>query len=555
VIELLSKRPTVSSRRPETGSTKWQLSNWHRFLPYLGGAAALILFATALVVIHSDVQAFRATEVRRALGRLQAWQPFAALGLAAASYSLLTLYDLLALHHIGRTLPYRRVMLASFIGYAFSHTLGFGSLIGPAVRYRIYTPIGLTTGEVAEASAFVVVTFITGIVAVFPLIVLLDPLSLGTLGISRPLSIAIGTVAAMLIAGYVALGWWIERPLRLFGYSLHLARPPASIAQIALSVADLSLVAAVLYACLPHASTVTYPHVLAVYVLAFVAGTISHVPGGLGVFDAVILVGLSARLPADEILAGLLAFRIIYQLIPVVGAGVLFAALEALTARRLFSRAAENIGIWVDEVRPTVLAACTFMGGVVLLFSNAMPVSDARLRLVHVVLPLTVIETSHFIGSIDGVLLLLCAHGLQQRLRRAWGFAAGLLCAGIVSLMLKGFAWEEAVALALFLLVLLPARRNFVRSSLPASQPYASGWFFAIAVVLGAAFWLGLFSYKGLDAAEWGRFALYDNASRFLRASAAVSIVALGAAARGLYGAMRGGHTAVLGNFGDKTAG
>jgi len=518
VPTLLSKRPTVNARRPETGSTKWQLSNWRRFLPYLGAAAALLLFATALVVIHSDVHAFRATEVRRALGRLQAWQPFAALGLAAGSYSLLTLYDLLALHHIGRSLPYRRVMLASFIGYAFSHTLGFGSLIGPAVRYRIYTPLGLTTGEVAEASAFVVVTFITGIVAVFPLIVLLDPLSL-----------------------------WIERPLRLFGYSLHLARPPASIAQIALSVADLSLVAAVLYACLPHASTVTYPHVLAVYVLAFVAGTISHVPGGLGVFDAIILVGLGARLPADEILAGLLAFRIIYQLIPVVGAGVLFAALEAMTARQLFSRAAENIGIWIDEVRPTVLAACTFTGGVVLLFSNAMPVSDARLRLVHTVLPFTVIETSHFIGSIDGVLLLLCAYGLQQRLRRAWGFAAALLCVGTVSLMLKGFAWEEAVALALFLFVLLPARRNFVRSSLPASQPYASGWFFAIAVVLGAAFWLGLFSYKGLDAAEWGRFALYDNASRFLRASAAVSLVALGAAARRLYGAMRGAHTAVLG--------
>jgi phosphatidylglycerol lysyltransferase len=112
--------------------------------------------------------------------------------------------------------------------------------------------------------------------------------------------------------------------------------------------------------------------------------------------------------------------------------------------------------------------------------------------------------------------------------------------------MFKGFAWEEAVALALFLVVLLPARRKFVRSSLPASQPYASGWIFTIAVVLGAAFFLGLFSYKDLAAGEWGRFALYDNASRFLRASAAVSIVTLGAVARRLFGAMRGVHRAVL---------
>jgi len=177
----------------------------------------------------------------------------------------------------------------------------------------------------------------TGIIAVFPLVVLLDPSSLETLGISRPAGIAIWTLGLLLMAGYVGLGWWIKRPIRLFGYPLHLPRPRTAGAQIALSVADLSLVAAVLYACLPHASAVGYPHVLAVYVLAFVAGLISHVPGGLGVFDAVVVVGLSARLPADQILAGLLAFRVVYQLVPLVSAGALFGAVEALAARRLFA--------------------------------------------------------------------------------------------------------------------------------------------------------------------------------------------------------------------------
>ena len=128
----------------------------------------------------------------------------------------------------------------------------------------------------------------------------------------------------------------MDRPIRLFGYPLHLPRPLTAVAQIALSVADLSLVAAVLYACLPHASAVGYPHVLAVYVLAFVAGLISHVPGGLGVFDAVVLVGLSTRLPADQILAGLLVFRVVYQLVPLVSAGAVFGAVEVLAARRWF---------------------------------------------------------------------------------------------------------------------------------------------------------------------------------------------------------------------------
>jgi phosphatidylglycerol lysyltransferase len=507
---------------------------------------ALLLFAAALFILHSHAKAYRPSEVHRALLTLQAWQPFAAIGLAAASYLLLTLYDVLALRHIRRTLPYRQLALASFTGYAFSHALGFGSLIGPSVRYRIYTPLGLSVGEVAETSAFVIVTFMTGIIAVFPLVALLDPSSLDALGISRPAGIAIGTLGLLMIAGYVGLGRWLERPIRLFGYLLHLPRPGTALAQITLSVADLSLVAAVLYVCLPHAWAVGYPHVLAVFVLAFVAGLISHVPGGLGVFDAVVLVGLSARLPADQILAGLLAFRVVYQLIPLVGAAILFGAVEALMARRLFAQAIENTSIWVGAVGPTVLAGCTFTGGVVLLFSNAMPVSEARLRLVETVLPLGVVEISHLIGSIAGVLLLLLVYGMQQRLRWAWALSAVLLGAGAFSLMLKGFAWEEAVTLVLLLLALLPARQEFRRETLPPSEQHASGWLVAIAVVLTAAFWLGLFSYRHLDDTQWWRFTHYDNAARFLRASIAVAIVALGATAYSLVSAARYRRMAAL---------
>src|ERR1700680_4372155 len=208
------------------------LGKWRRFLPYLGGTAALLLFAAALVILHSHAQVYRPSEVRRALRTLQAWQPFVALGLAGASYLLLTLYDVLALRNIGRTLPYGRVALASFTAYAFSHALGFASIIGPSIRYRVYTPLGLTAGEVAETSGFVIVTFTTGLVAVFPVITLLDPSSLEMLGISRPAGIAIGMLGLLLMAGYVGLGWWMDRPIQLFGYPLHLPRPSIAGAQM-----------------------------------------------------------------------------------------------------------------------------------------------------------------------------------------------------------------------------------------------------------------------------------------------------------------------------------
>src|SRR6185437_9315130 len=148
---------------------------------------------------------------------------------------------------------------------------------------------------------------------------------------------------------------------------------------------------------------------------------------------------------------------------------------------------------------PTVLAGCVFVGGGVLLFANAMPMSGARLRLVETMLPLSVIETSHLMGSIAGVSLLLCAYGLAQQFRWAWAISAALLCAGGVSLMLKGFAWEEAILLLLLFFALLPARREFRVAGPSPPQEYAFGWLVAIGIVLATAFWLGLFSYKHLD--------------------------------------------------------
>jgi phosphatidylglycerol lysyltransferase len=154
---------------------------WRRLLPYLSGVAALRLFTAALVVLHGHAQTYRPNEVRRALRTLQVWQPFAPLGLAAASYWMLTLYVVLALRHVARTLPYGRVALASFTAYAFSHAVGFTSVIGSSIRYRVYAPMGLTAGEVAETSGFVIVTFMTELVAVFPVIAPLDPSSPETL--------------------------------------------------------------------------------------------------------------------------------------------------------------------------------------------------------------------------------------------------------------------------------------------------------------------------------------------------------------------------------------
>jgi phosphatidylglycerol lysyltransferase len=532
----------LTPARAERGAPRTSASRllgsraWRRLAPYLGTVFALLLFGGALYLLHHKVAAYRVRDVRAALEMLTWGQVAIALGLAAASYALFMLYDLLALRHIGKRLPYGRVALAAFTSYAFVHNFGFGSLLHAAIRYRLYGPLALRTADIAEVTAFVNVTFMIGLALIFPVIAVLDAPALQSLGLPATASFVLAGLALLLVAAYATLGWWVKGPIHIFGWALKVPRPETALAQIVLSLADLALASAVLYFCLPNFTSVPYPHAMAVFVLALTAGIISHVPGGLGVFDTIVLVGLGNYLPGHAILAALLVFRIVYFLLPLLVAGILFGAVEAMMARRRIARASYSVGAWIAPGAPLVLAGCTFLCGAVLLFSSATPEGRPRLRLLYSVLPLQVVEASHFIGSIVGVLLLLLAMRLQHRSRTAWVVTLVLLLIGSLAALLTGLDWPQAGFLLLFFLVLLVSRDEFYRRSSLVAHRFTAGWFRAIGVVLGSALWLGLFSYKHVQFGNevWWRFALYADASRFLRASVAVAVVALVVGARQL---------------------
>jgi phosphatidylglycerol lysyltransferase len=520
------------NRRIKRWSSSTRRSPWHRFAPYLGTVLALSLFAGALYLLHRQVAGYDPQDVRKALDALSWQRIIAAFGLMAASYVLLMFYDALALRHIRKTLPFGRVAMASFTSYAFTHSFGFGSLMHATIRYRLYAPLGLRTVDIAEITAFVNITFMIGLAIMFPVIALLNASALAGIGLPEDTSIAFGAGALALAVAYAALGWWVQR-LKIFGFVPNVPRPITTFAQIGLSLADLALAGAVFFMCFPDPAGVSYPHVLAVFVVALTAGIISHVPGGLGVFETITLVGLSNEVPGDQVLAALLVFRVMYFLVPLVTACALFGGLEAIQARRRITRVSQDLAGWLTPAAPTVLGGCSFLGGTVLLFSNAMPESGVRLQLASAVLRLPIIEASHFLGSVVGVFLLLLSSQLQRRSHAAWLIALLLLLVGSMAQLLNGLEWEEVVLLLLFFFVLLTSRDEFYRRSALVAEPFTPGRLLAIGVVLGSALWLGLFSYNqvGYDEELWWHFALYGDASRFLRASVAVAVIALATAA------------------------
>src|SRR6202521_3544374 len=143
---------------------------------------------------------------------------------------------------------------------------------------------------------------------------------------------------------------------------------------------------------------------------------------------------------------------------------------------------------------PTILAVATFALGAMLLFSSATPALLDRSLILNRVFVSPVTESAYFLSTLVGLALLLISRGLQRRLDGAYLLTIPLLVAGLVFSLLKGLDYEEAIVLAIMLVVLLPARRHFHRRASLIAEPFTVSWVIGIALVLSAAVGLAIFS-------------------------------------------------------------
>jgi phosphatidylglycerol lysyltransferase len=146
---------------------------------------------------------------------------------------------------------------------------------------------------------------------------------------------------------------------------------------------------------------------------------------------------------------------------------------------------------------------------------------------------LTLLESSHFLASLTGALLLILAQGLYRRIDAAYRGALVLLAAGSLFSLLKGLDYEEAIFLGILFLTIWPAHRHFHRKASLSGAPFTAAWFLAVGLVFLASVWLGFFCYRYVDYAHelWWKFSVDGNASRFLRSTvgAATLILLVGA--------------------------
>lgn len=489
--------------------------------------------ATSLFFLRHELQNLTFSQVVHTLRAL----PWSALGLAVAftlgNYAVMTGYDQLGFVYLQRRFPRWQISMASFVGYAISNAVGFAVLSGVSARYRFYSRWGVTAAELSRLVMFYSGTFYLGLLLMGGWGLIFYPPSGLTSLRFHEWSFVAGIVLMSLCACYVIASFAWRKPINVFGFTFTIPDPPLVLAQLGLSVVDWTLAVATLWILLPDPRP-PFVETVSAFLAAQFLGIMSNVPGGLGVFEFLMIALLGPRVPPEIMLPALIAFRVIYYLMPLVLALIILLVDESYQRRHVVRRWGNAFGTLTVSLAPKVLAVFTFIAGAILLFSGATPAAHARLRLLSRVLPLPVIELSHFVGSLVGLGLLMVSQALMRRVDAAWTLTIGGLGVGIVASLLKGLDYEEAIVLSFLLIVLVAARSEFDRRATLFERSFTPRWLAAVALVVLASVVLGEFAFRQVRYSDelWWRFAFNADAPRFLRATVGVAVILLAAGIR-----------------------
>ena len=506
-------------RNERPGKAVTAAPRWRRLaLPVVG----LAVFAAALVLIHAQLRHLRGAQIRESAASIPASRFVAAVLAGAAAYGLMTGYDALAVRYAGRRVAYRKLAPVSLASLAVSLSAGYAAVSGGAVRYRHYAALGLTFEETIRIIAFCSVAAWSGYALLLGLELATGPVALTQLPswIAQRSQWGAGVAAAALAA---LAAWTVVRrkPLRVRTWQF--PPVPATLAGAALvvSAAEWCCASLTLYLLLPAHAGLSWPQVLELFLLAHLAGVASQVPGGLGVFEASFLLLAPADVPREAMAGGLLLFRLVYYLLPLLVASVWLAAAEWRSqAQRVPTVVRRAVG-WQAVLLPRLFSLLVFAAGALLLVSGSTPALPERLRWVNRLLPLPVMELSHFLASLIGVFLLILTQGLYRRVNAAWGLTLALLMAGAVLSVAKGGDWEEASVLATMAGTMALCRGRFTRHATLLVRAFTPAWWTAVLGIVAGCLWLGLFSYRHVEYRHelWWQVSLQGDAPRSMRAA------------------------------------
>lgn len=505
----------------ETGFLAFVRRNQQR----IGLFFTLAVFILALVVCSHLVQEIDKNQLSTAFDNVS-WQALSLAVLAAIiSYTMIFGYEWSACHYADAKLPLRTLILGGLPAAAIGNALGFSMLTGGSVRYRVYSKKNTPAIAIIQMTVFASLSLGVALPPIAALMAFTNlEYSAKALHMNETLLIIIaslivlGYIIALAIASRFVSPEHPSKDSRQLSFGLVSLRVPSmrlTVLQFIITFFDMLAAGSVLYCLLPETVSVPFGTFLTVYLLALAAGVLSHVPGGLGVFEAILLAAFGDQLSMAGMFAALLLYRLIYVIMPLIVACLVLLVAEA----RRFAATRQAARIVTSSAAP-IMALLVFISGVVLLFSGITPEIGHRFSYAAMFIPAFLINASHLTASLIGTLCLVLAQGLWRRLSAAWMLTLILLLAGAALSLLKSLDWKVACLLLFTSGLLIAFRKVFYRPSRLFDIPFSPITLAVAASTIAVSIWLFFFIYRHVPYSNelWWQFAIDDNAPRALRA-------------------------------------
>lgn len=435
-----------------------------RILRALGPVIIACIFLGAVYLLYKEISKYSIADIKMSLSQISTGSILLSLFLAVINYIILIGYDWLALKGIHKVLPITKVSLVSFVGQAVSYN--FGALLGGStVRFRFYSSWGFSPMDIVRLVLMLAITFWVGALGLVGAIFVVAPPEIpAELGMHMPISPRpLGFILVLVAVGYLVICKRIHKPIHIFGKEF--AFPPfhIAVAQLIVAGADLIAAGACLYVLLPPDSGVSFIEFLPSYLMGMVAVVLTHVPGGAGVLEVVILHLTTAS--RQSVLAALLCFRVIYYLLPLLLAAVVFALYEIRLQTSQSSGALHNAGRWMRAFAPTIISCAVFAAGTLLCFSVVLPSTPEHILHVQDYIPAWISGIASILTGVTGVLLLFLARGIQHRQHRPCNTVLLCLGVGIICSFLYSMNWGITILLLLTIFCVLSVRGRCRRPS------------------------------------------------------------------------------------------
>ncbi len=298
-----------------------------RFLKKMVSWAGLFFFALAAYMIYSQLSKYNAEDIKQALFSIPRQNLILACLASFFGYIALSSYDYLALRYIGRRLSPLKWIFAGFIGFSVSNNAGHAIVSGGAIRYRLYTRWRFHGSDIVKMVTFSGFTYL---VACFFLIIvgyfLTPDHAFGEGSVSKFTTTLTTIISAVGLLIYFGASLFYKKPIIIKDMEFDIPTFKMALAQVFIGGADILLASLVLYFSLIPFMDIPFDVFIGVFIIAQVLGVFSQVPGGLGVFEGLFLYIIPGDKDPVTLFGALIAYRVIYYLLPlVISAVVLFS--------------------------------------------------------------------------------------------------------------------------------------------------------------------------------------------------------------------------------------